>query len=233
MLQEEADIKDKYQKYQNFTLQEKFNFVKDLTKVGGIKSKKSSFLQTLIKLGVYEKCENYLVPFLIARIAEGIVYFTFMRYCMDILKLEDPLYLLTGLAFFFVSLVGSFCLKFFGDVMRERKGLKAALAYLSPSNRTFWKQYEVELGYYHAYSLIQGYFMLFTFWYFKPGMALEVVLFGLSKYLGTLTCQPLAILSQWSQEHDYDHVKLLQHVAKRDGKLGLFAGKIIFTFFRV
>jgi len=147
-----------------------------------------------------------------------------MRFCLDILKLEDPLYLLTGLAFFFVSLSGSFCLKLFGDIMRERKGFKATLQHISPSNKTFWKQYEIELGYYHAFSLIQGYTQLITFWYFKPGFFFEIVLFAFSRILASINCQPLNLLSQWAYDHDYDHVKLFKHISKRYGKSGLYAG---------
>jgi len=108
--------------------------------------------------------------------------------------------------------------------VRERKNLKEALALLSPENKTFWRQYEIDLGYYHTYSVIQGYFQLFTFWYFKPSLSMEIVLYTLSRMVATMSSQPLAILSQWSHDHDFDYGKLFQHVCKRSGKRGLFAG---------
>jgi hypothetical protein len=210
-IEEEADMKERFQKYQNFTVKEKFQGMKDIIKTGGV-------------LGLYEKFENYLVPFVVGRVCEGFVYFAFMRFCLDIMKLDDPLYLLTGLAFFFVSLTGAFALKLFGDIMRERKSLKSALTHISPSNKNFWKQYEIELGYYHAYGLIQGYIQLITFWYFKPGFILEIILFAGSRFVAAINTQPLALLSQWANDHEYDHVKLFQHISKRYGKLGLYAG---------
>jgi hypothetical protein len=210
-IEEEADMKERFQKYQNFSFSEKFQGMKELIKYGGIK-------------GMYEKFENYLVPFTMGRAVEGFVYFAFMRFCLDILKLEDPLYLLTGLSFFFVSLIGAFTLKIWGDIMRERKGFKDTLNHISPSNKNFWKQYEIELGYYHAYGLIQGYTQLITFWYFKPGFVLEIILFTASRFLAALNCQPLALLSQWASDHEYDHVKLFQHISKKYGRRGLYAG---------
>jgi hypothetical protein len=210
-IEEEADMKERFQKYQNFSVAEKYQGMKEMYKSGGVK-------------GMYEKFENYLIPFTMARMAEGFVYFAFMRFCLDVMKLEDPLYLLTGLAFFFVSLTGAFSLKLWGDIMREKKNLKTAITHISPSNKTFWKQYEIELGYYHAYGLIQGYTQLITFWYFKPGFALEIILFTGSRFLAAVGTQPLALLAQWASDHDYDHVKLFQHISKKYGKRGLYAG---------
>jgi len=121
---------------------------------------------------------------------------------------------------------------------------------LSPSNTSFWKQYEVELGYYHSFGLIQGYFLLITFWYLKPGkyfwwkmflniigFLCELALFFVSRILAIVTCQPLGLLASWAKvknwmiktknmkDNDFDHVKVLKQIVKKDGKLGLLAGK--------
>jgi len=210
-LEEDNEVPDRYQKYQNFSLKEKLQCAKEIVAVSGF-------------MGLYERCEVYLVPFLITRLTEGFLFFTFMRFCLDIMKMEDPLYLLTGLAFFFCNLAGSFCLKLFGDVVRERKDLKSTLSHVSPSNSTFWKQYEVELGYYHAFGLVQGYFVLSTFWHFRPNFFGELILFYMSRIVACFLCQPLGLLAQWASENNFDYGRVFNQIMKRDGKLGLFAG---------
>jgi len=210
-IEEEANVKEKYQKYRNVKISEKIKIAKETIATGGFRS-------------LYERGENYIIPFTIARLCEGFVLFPFMRFCLDILKLDNPFYLLTGFASFFVNLAGAFCLKFFGDVIRERKNAKAILAHVSPSNIIFWKQFEVELGHYHAFGLLQSYIQLFTFWYFEPGFIMKIVLLGLSRIIAGIICYPLLLLVNWSLEYDYDIMRTFRVIVKRDGKLGLFAG---------
>jgi len=210
-LEEEAEVKEKYQKYQNFTLAQKFKCAKDIIATSGFE-------------GLYEKWESYIIPFTMARITEGFAYFICLRLCLDIFKMEDPLYLLTSIVFFITDIVGSFFLKFFMDAIKERKSVGESVAMVAPANKSFWKQYEVELGYYHTYGLIQGFSQLILYWYFQPGFYLQLVLFTFTRMLAAVNCQPLNLLTQWSIEHNYDHVKALQHIYKKDGRLALYAG---------
>jgi len=210
-VEEESNLKEKYQKYHNFSLSDKVECFKDIASISGIR-------------GVYEKCENYIVPFAVSRIAEGIVYFPLMRILLDHMKFEDPFYLLSGLVFSLVNVVGSFFLKFVGEIIRNRKNFKSSIELLSPSNLAFWRQYEVELGCYHAYGLIQGYIQLVSFYYLQPSLRMEVVLYAISRIFGTLCTQPLVLLVIWASDHNYDHGHLIKQITKRDGIRGLFAG---------
>lgn len=210
-LEEEQVENGKYQKYQSFSFSEKKKFVMEMIRNDGIKS-------------LYEKAENYIFPFILVRIAEGLIFFPFMRICLEILKMNDPLFLLTGVISFFVNMTGSFCLKFFTDVIRERKDLKSILKYASPSNEEFWKQYEIELGHYHFFHLLQCYFQLTSFWHFKPGYLLQMVLFSCSRVLAASICFPITLLVKWAKDNDYDYAKVFNLIIKRDGKFGLYAG---------
>lgn len=210
-VEEESNLKEKYQKYHNFSVSDKVECFKDIASLRGVQ-------------GIYEKWENYVVPFTVSRIAEGFVYFPLMRILLDHMMLEDPFYLLSGLVFSLINVIGSFFLKFVGDVVRNRRNFKSAIELLYPSNLTFWRQYEIELGCYHAYGLIQGYIQLISFYYLQPSLKMEIVLYAMSRIIGTLSTQPLVLLVNWASDHDYDHGKLIQQITKRDGIRGLFAG---------
>jgi len=210
-VEEESNLKEKYQKYQNFSPSAKIECLKDIASISGVR-------------GIYEKWENYVIPFGVSRIAEGIVYFPLMRILLDHMKFEDPLYLLSGLVFSLINVIGSFFLKFVGDIVRNRKNFKSAIELLYPSNLTFWRQYEVELGCYHAYGMIQGYIQMVSFYYLKPSLRMEVVLYAISRITAALSVQPLTLLVIWASDHEYDHGRLIKQITKRDGIRGLYAG---------